>query len=67
MYVTTILKFLTCFSTIKMNYNKYDFITHTIMLHQDLNCINCKVVAISCMPLNSKLWLYHIKNHCQEH
>jgi hypothetical protein len=39
MYVTLILKFLTCFHITKLNYNKYDCIIHTIMLHQDFTVL----------------------------
>jgi len=42
MYVTIILKFVTCFSITKLNYNKYDFITHTIMLHPDFTVLIAK-------------------------
>jgi hypothetical protein len=52
MYIKSILKFLTCFSIIKLNWIiTYDFNTHTITLHRDYT-----VLIANWWPFHACLW-----------
>jgi len=43
-------------------YNKTELYHPHNYVTPRFHCINCKLVAISCLPLNSKLWLSHNKS-----